>query len=264
MKFLLKLKLVLEISFYTIDKISFNFSLSSSNLFLFLPEILYRMDIEKNIFELKQNLPENVRLVAVSKTKPNKDILTAYEAGHKIFGENKVQDLIRKYEELPKDIEWHFIGHPQSNKMKYIAPFVSLIHGVDSLKLLKVINKEALKNNRTIKCLLQFHIAEESTKFGLSELEAIEILHSEEYKELKNVEIAGVMGMATYTDDKDQIRNEFRKLNSIFNRIKIRYFSESTSFIEISMGMSDDYLIAVAEGSTLIRVGSKIFGARNY
>jgi len=253
-----------EISFYMIDKISFNFSLSSSNLFLFLPEILYRMDIEKNIFELKQNLPENVRLVAVSKTKPNKDILTVYKAGHKIFGENKVQDLMRKYEELPKDIEWHFIGHPQSNKVKYIAPFISLIHGVDSLKLLKVINKEALKNNRTIKCLLQFHIAEESTKFGLSEPEAIEILDSPEYKELQHVKIIGVMGMATYTDDEDQIRNEFRVLKSIFNSLKKRYFAKSVLFTEVSMGMSDDYPIAIEEGSTLIRVGSKIFGARNY
>lgn len=222
------------------------------------------MDIGKNISELKASLPEGVRLVAVSKTKPNEDILEAYHAGHRIFGENKIQDLTRKYEELPKDIEWHFIGHPQTNKVKYIAPFISLIHGVDSLKLLKVIDKEGRKNNRVIRCLLQFHIAREETKFGLSEQEATEILESDGFAELKNVEIVGVMGMATYTDDEDQIRNEFRVLKNIFNSLKNRYFSDSESFSEISMGMSDDYPIAIEEGSTMIRVGSKIFGARNY
>lgn len=222
------------------------------------------MDIGKNILEIRNKLPESVRLVAVSKTKPNEDILAAYEAGQRIFGENKVQDLTQKYEELPKDIEWHFIGHPQTNKVKYIAPFIQLIHGVDSLKLLKVINKEASKNERVIRCLLQFHIAEESTKFGLDEKEADELLMSGEFKELKNVEIAGVMGMATFTDDEKQIRNEFRMLKKIFNSLKNKYFSSSKNFCEISMGMSDDYGIAVEEGSTMIRVGSKIFGARNY
>jgi pyridoxal phosphate enzyme (YggS family) len=203
-------------------------------------------------------------LVAVSKTKPNEDILEAYHAGHKIFGENKVQDLVQKYEQLPKDIEWHFIGHPQTNKVKYIAPFIGLIHGVDSLKLLKVIDREAKKNSREIECLLQFHIAKEETKFGLTLNEAKEIIESNEFKSFKNVIVTGVMGMATYTDDDEQIRNEFKMLNSIFNTLKKEYFSEVKRFTEISMGMSDDYHIAVEEGSTLIRVGSKIFGERNY
>jgi len=222
------------------------------------------MEIGKNITEIIQSLPAGVRLVAVSKTKPNSDIIEAYNVGQRIFGENKVQDLSKKYEELPKDIEWHFIGHPQTNKVKYIAPFVSLIHGVDSLKLLNFIDKEAQKNNRTIRVLLQFHIATESTKFGLSEEEAEEILNSPEFAELEYIEVAGVMGMATYTDDENQIRNEFRMLKSIFNTLKNKYFSTVNTFVEISMGMSDDYPIAIEEGSTLIRVGSKIFGERNY
>lgn len=222
------------------------------------------MDIAKNISEIKQNLPEGVRLVAVSKTKPNEDILAAYEVGQRIFGENKVQDLVRKYEELPKDIEWHFIGHPQTNKVKYIAPFISLIHGTDSIKLLKTIDKEGAKNHRKIKCLLQFHIAEESTKFGLSEKEAVELLSSDEFAGFEHVEIAGVMGMATYTDDTNQIRNEFRTLKQIFTTLKNKFFAESDSFCEISMGMSGDYPLAIEEGSTLIRVGSHIFGERNY
>jgi pyridoxal phosphate enzyme (YggS family) len=222
------------------------------------------MDIGKNIREIVECLPENVRLVAVSKTKPNEDIMAAYNVGQRVFGENKVQDLTKKYDELPKDIEWHFIGHPQSNKVKYIAPFIKLIHGVESIKLLKTINKEAGKNERTINVLLQFHIAEESTKFGLSENDVFTFLESAEFKELKNVEIVGVMGMATYTDDEIQIRNEFAKLKSIFSTLKNRYFSGAENFTEISMGMSGDYQIAIEEGSTLIRVGSKIFGKRNY
>lgn len=222
------------------------------------------MDVGKNIIELKQTLPEGVKLVAVSKTKPKETILEAYNVGHKIFGENKIQDLIRKYEELPKDIEWHFIGHPQTNKVKFIAPFVSLIHGVESFKLLRIINNEAQKNNRIISCLLQFHIAEESTKFGLSEKEAIEILNSEEFELFENVRIDGIMGMATYTDDEKQIRKEFSLLKKIFKKLKIEYFSQAGFFKEISMGMSDDYSIAIEEGSTMIRVGSKIFGERNY
>ncbi|HYQ57745.1 MAG TPA: YggS family pyridoxal phosphate-dependent enzyme [Draconibacterium sp.] len=221
------------------------------------------MDIGENIKSIVQLLPENVCLVAVSKTKPNADILAAYKAGQRIFGENKVQDLTQKYEELPKDIEWHFIGHPQTNKVKYIAPFISLIHGVDSLKLLKTINKEGRKNNRIINVLLQFHIAEESTKFGLSEEEADKLLSQAEFKQLTHVNVVGVMGMATYTDDKNQIKNEFRMLKGIFNSLKNKYFSDSESFVEISMGMSGDYLLAIEEGSTLIRVGSKIFGQRN-
>jgi len=184
------------------------------------------MSIGKNITELVGSLPEGVRLVAVSKTKPNEDILAAYNAGQRIFGENKIQDLTQKYDELPKDIEWHFIGHPQSNKVKFIAPFISLIHGVDSIKLLKVINKEGAKNDRIINVLLQFHIAEEFTKFGLNEKEAKEILDSEEFQQLKNIQVVGVMGMATYTDDETQIRKEFSVLKSIFSTLKNRYFSD--------------------------------------
>lgn len=222
------------------------------------------MDIAGNINSIKNELPKKVRLVAVSKTKPNEDILEAYYAGHKIFGENKVQDLVQKYEQLPKNIEWHFIGHPQTNKVKFIAPFIHLIHGVDSLKLLKVIDKEAKKCDRQIACLLQFHIAEEDTKFGLSLTEAIEMLESKEFKAFSHVVVAGVMGMATYTENTAQIRNEFKALKTIFNMLKNEYFSVVQSFSEISMGMSDDYHIAVEEGSTMIRVGSKIFGERNY
>jgi pyridoxal phosphate enzyme (YggS family) len=222
------------------------------------------MDIAGNIISIKQRLPVGVKLVAVSKTKPNEDILEAYNAGHKIFGENKVQDLVQKYEQLPKDIEWHFIGHPQTNKVKYIAPFIHLIHGVDSFKLLKVINKEAQKNDREINVLLQFHIAKEETKFGLNLKEAKDILESDDFKLLKNIIVMGVMGMATYTDDEQQIQNEFKLLREIFNTLKNEYFSGVESFNEISMGMSDDYPIAIKEGSTLIRVGSKIFGKRNY
>ncbi len=222
------------------------------------------MNISNNISAIKKFIPANVTLVAVSKTKPNEDILEAYHAGHKVFGENKIQDLLQKHETLPKDIEWHFIGHPQSNKVKYIAPFIHLIHAVDSLKLLKIIDKEAQKNKRAINCLLQFHIAEEATKFGLSVVEAREILGSNGFKTLTNTNIAGVMGMATYTDNENKIRNEFRTLKNIFNLLKNEYFADSEIFTEISMGMSGDYPIAIEEGSTMIRVGSKIFGARNY
>jgi pyridoxal phosphate enzyme (YggS family) len=220
------------------------------------------MDIEKNIAEIKKSLPDGVKLVAVSKTRSPQIILQAYDAGHKIFGENKAQELIQKQEVLPKDIEWHFIGHLQTNKAKYLAPFVSMIHSIDSFKILKTVNKEAKKNNRIIPCLLQFHIAQESTKFGLSEEEAYEILDSEEYKALKNVSIAGVMGMATFTDDKLQVRHEFRFLKKIFDKLKKEYFPRKKAFKEISMGMSDDYEIAVEEGTTIVRIGSKIFGAR--
>ena len=222
------------------------------------------MEIASNIKAIKNTLPDKVRLVAVSKTKPNEDILQAYQAGHKIFGENKVQDLVKKYDELPKDIEWHFIGHPQTNKVKYIAPFIHLIHGVDSLKLLKTINKEGKKNDRKIAVLLQFHIAEEETKFGLNLSDANEILESEVFKSFENVIVVGVMGMATYTDNREQIRNEFKMLKFVFNQLKNEYFSDKKYFTEISMGMSDDYPLAIEEGSTLIRVGSKIFGKRNY
>jgi pyridoxal phosphate enzyme (YggS family) len=209
-------------------------------------------------------LAEGVTLVAVSKTKPNEDILAAYGAGQRVFGENKVQELTAKYEQLPKDIEWHFIGHLQTNKVKYLAPFVSLVHGVDSLKLLKAIDKEGAKNNRKIACLLQFHIAEEESKFGLDPDEAKEILNSAQFAAMTNVQVCGVMGMATYTDDERQIRKEFRQLKNIFDQIKDEFFGENDSFSEISMGMSGDYQLAVEEGSTMVRVGSLIFGERYY
>lgn len=219
--------------------------------------------VAKNIQKFIDVIPGYVKLVAVSKTKPNEDIIAAYQSGHKIFGENKVQDLAKKAEELPEDIEWHFIGHLQTNKVKYIAPFVSLIHAVDSLKLLKEINKQAEKNNRVINCLLQFHIAEENTKFGLDIKKAKEILSSGEFGLLRSVKIVGVMGMATYTDDQNQIRTEFSRLKDCYYELKNRFFSEDEEFKEISMGMSGDYRIAIEEGSTLIRIGSSIFGSRN-
>ena len=221
------------------------------------------MNISNNIRKFLETIPESVKLVAVSKTKPNEAILEAYHAGQRIFGENKIQDLAKKFEELPKDIEWHMIGHLQTNKVKYIAAFVALIHAIDSLKLLKAIDKEAKKNERVIKCMLQLHIAEEDTKFGFSFNELTEILSSEDYSKLKNIKIVGLMGMATYTDDENQIRSEFQYLKTCFNELKNKYFSESKSFKELSMGMSGDYKIAIQEGSTMIRVGSLIFGARN-
>ncbi len=220
------------------------------------------MDIGKKIAEIKNMLPDGVKLVAVSKTKPAETILDAYNSGHKLFGENKVQELVRKYEELPTDIEWHFIGHLQSNKVKYIAPFVAMIHGVDSVKLLEIINREAKKNHRVIPCLLQFHIALETSKFGFSIDEALEIFESGAIDNLHHIRLAGVMGMATYTEDMEMVRSEFRSLKSIFDRLKERFFANDPEFKEISMGMSDDFLLAIPEGSTLIRIGSKIFGLR--
>ncbi|MDD2380629.1 MAG: YggS family pyridoxal phosphate-dependent enzyme [Mariniphaga sp.] len=221
------------------------------------------MDIKKNLDEIKINIPQRIKLVAVSKTKTTEVILEAYRCGQKVFGENKVQELINKHDQLPDDIEWHFIGHLQSNKVKYIAPFVQMIHAIDSLKILKTVNKEAGKNDRVIPCLLQFHIALESTKFGLSEEEARIILSSEEFKNMKNVTIAGVMGMATFTENTDQIRLEFRKLKDIFCRLKMDFFPDDREFKEISMGMSDDYTVAIEEGSTMVRIGSNLFGKRN-
>ncbi len=222
------------------------------------------MSVTKNIDKIKADLHEAVRLIAVSKTKPAELILEAYNHGQRAFGENKVQEMVWKYEALPKDIEWHFIGHLQSNKIKYIAPFVHTIHGVDSFKLLKSIDAEAKKVGRIISCLLQFHIAEEETKFGLSMEEAIEMLNSDEYKKLKHIQISGVMGMATYTDDESQIRKEFSGLKTNFDTLKSEYFLGDISFKEISMGMSGDYMIAIAGGSTMVRIGSTIFGERNY
>lgn len=222
------------------------------------------MGVSENIKHFLTNeIPTHVKLIAVSKTKPIDTIREAYQSGYKIFGENKVQELADKYNELPKDIEWHMIGHMQSNKVKYIAPFVSLIHGVDSFKLLNVINKEGEKNNRKINCLLQFHIAKEETKFGLSIEEAKEFLQSEEFKNLNNITICGVMGMATYTENEDAIRSEFKELVCIFNELKTTFFLNS-DFKEISMGMSGDYKIAIEEGATMVRIGSLLFGARNY
>lgn len=218
------------------------------------------MSISNNITEIKSSLPENVTLVAVSKTKPNKAIIEAYETGQRIFGENKVQELTDKYEALPKDIEWHMIGHLQSNKVKYIAPFVHLIHGVDSFKLLKEINKRAKQNDRKINCLLQIHIAEEQTKFGFSEEEVIELLNSEEFKSLQNITIIGLMGMATFTENESQIKNEFNSLKTLFDKLSTSNFKLST----LSMGMSGDYQLAIECGSNMIRVGSSIFGERNY
>lgn len=222
------------------------------------------MSIAENIDRIKSSLPAHVKLVAVSKTKPAENILEAYQYGHKIFGENKVQEMAGKYELLPKDIEWHFIGHLQTNKIKYIIPFVHLIHGVDSFKLLKSIDSEARKTGRLISCLLQFHIAEEETKFGLSMEEALEIINSKEYPSLKNVAIKGVMGMATFTENEQQIRKEFATLKSYFELLKKDYFAQDPAFKEISMGMSGDYLIAIEEGSTMVRIGSNIFGERSY
>lgn len=204
----------------------------------------------------------NVMLLAVSKTKPKQDIITLYLAGQRNFGENKVQELVQKYEQLPKDIRWHMIGHLQSNKVKYIASFVSLIHSVDSIKLLEEIDKQAKKNNRIIDCLIQFHIALEETKFGLDENEARVILESDDFKKLKHVRIVGVMGMASFVDDKEFIRMEFKNLKNIFDWLKSTYFSDADYFKEISMGMSSDYDIAIEEGSTMVRLGSLLFGSR--
>ncbi|MEQ8927795.1 MAG: YggS family pyridoxal phosphate-dependent enzyme [Fulvivirga sp.] len=222
------------------------------------------MDIKNNIEELINSLgSSNCKLVAVSKTKPVSAIKEAYGAGQRIFGENKAQEMTEKQSELPEDIEWHMIGHLQRNKVKYIAPYVSLIHSVDSLKLLKEINKQAKKNNRVINVLLQIHIAEEDTKFGLDKNELFELLHSLELTELNNVKIIGLMGMATFTEDKDQIRREFKSLAQLFEESKRDVQAENVELSELSMGMSGDYKIALEEGSTMIRVGSSIFGERN-
>ena len=219
--------------------------------------------IEEKIKNIALILPKEVTLVAVSKTKPNEDILKAYSVGQRIFGENKVQELVNKFEELPKDIEWHMIGHLQTNKVKYIAPFIHLIHSIDSIKLLKEVNKEAKKNNRTIKCLLQFHIAQETTKFGFSLDEVKDFLSSEDFIELNNIELCGVMGMATFSEDKELVRDEFQLLHNIFHIIKSHYFKFNHTFKEISMGMSDDYELAMEEGSTMVRIGSTLFGGRH-
>jgi pyridoxal phosphate enzyme (YggS family) len=220
------------------------------------------MSISDNLFKIRQEIPEDVCLVAVSKTKPIDAILQAYQANQRVFGENKVQELCSKQAELPDDIQWHFIGHLQTNKVKYIAPFISLIHSVDSLKLMQETNKEAIKNNRIIHCLFEFHIAREESKFGLNYSTTKTLLESPEYLIMENISIDGVMGMASFTDDTQLIHQEFQNLKHIFDQLKREYFQEQEHFKIISMGMSDDYQIAIQEGSTMIRMGSSIFGTR--
>ncbi len=220
--------------------------------------------IQEQINEINANLPEHVRLVAVSKFHPIEALEEAYAAGQRIFGESKVQEMTQKQEALPKDIEWHFIGHLQTNKIKCMAPYVALIHGVDSYKLLAEINKQAAKVGRIIPCLLQIHIAKEETKFGFSTDECLQMLEEGNWKSLDHVQITGVMGMATNTDDEAEISNEFETLSRFFHTLQTQYFQERPYFKEISMGMSDDYPIAIEKGSTLVRIGSKIFGERHY
>ena len=220
------------------------------------------MNIAENIRSLQLSIPGHVSIVAVSKTKPVAAIMQAYVAGQRIFGENKVQELVMKQSQLPSDVEWHFIGHLQTNKVKYISPFIRLIHSIDSLNLLIEVDKEALKNNRITSCLLQFHIATEDTKFGLSLEEAELILGSEHYKNMQNVRITGVMGMSSFTEDMEIVRKEFKTLKGYFLILKSRYFDHADSFRELSMGMSGDYLIAIEEGSTMVRIGTSIFGNR--
>jgi pyridoxal phosphate enzyme (YggS family) len=221
------------------------------------------VNIQENLLQLKSELPSHVTLVAVSKTKPISDLMKAYDAGQRIFGENKIQEMADKYEEMPKDIQWHMIGHVQRNKVKYMAKFVDLIHGVDNLKLLQEINKQALKHNRTINCLLQIKIASEASKFGMTPDDSISLIGLDEFSNLKNIRVVGLMGMATFTDNNDQIKDEFLLLQRTFNTLKP---FESFNFKPkiLSMGMSGDYKIAISCGSNMIRVGSSIFGARNY
>jgi pyridoxal phosphate enzyme (YggS family) len=218
------------------------------------------MSIADNLQQIKSTLPKYVSLVAVSKTKPISDIQEAYNTGQRIFGENKIQEMAEKYEILPKDIQWHMIGHLQRNKVKYMASFVDLIHGVDSLKTLKEINKQALKHDRVIHCLLQVKIAQEETKFGMAAINVVQILNSEAFKDLKNIKISGLMGMASFTDNLDQVTSEFQTLKNLFDTLTPNHQDLAT----VSMGMSGDYELAITEGSTMVRVGSAIFGNRNY
>lgn len=221
-------------------------------------------DVAKNLHEVLDQLPKGVRLVAISKFHPEEYLSAAYAEGQRIFGESHEQELAKKVADLPKDIEWHFIGHLQTNKIKYIVPYVALIHGIDSYKLLAEVNKQAAKAGKTVNCLLQLHIAREETKFGFSFDECREMLAAGEWRELKHIRICGLMGMATNTDNDEQIKTEFCSLSSFFNEVKAKWFADAESFRELSMGMSHDYHEAIAAGSTLIRVGSKIFGERNY
>lgn len=220
-----------------------------------------KMSIQDNLLKIKSQLPENVTLVAVSKTKPVEDLMEAYHAGQRIFGENKIQEMTEKWQQMPKDIEWHMIGHVQSNKVKYMVPYVKLIHGVDSLKLLKEINRQAIRWRKSINCLLQIHIAEEETKFGLDEKELEELLNSDEFKEMKNINVIGLMGMATFTDNEEQIKKEFQYLKSIFDKYK-SLNTTNCQLNTLSMGMSGDYQLAIECGSTMVRIGSSIFGGR--
>ena len=222
------------------------------------------MSIAENLKAIRATLPSHVQLVCVSKFHPNESILAAYETGERIFGESKVQEVCQKHDALPKDIVWHFIGHLQSNKIKFLVPFVSLIHGVDSYRLLQEIDKQAVKAGRTINCLLQVHVAKEETKFGFSPQELEEMLQVGEWRNLASVHISGLMGMATFTEDQARIRAEFHSLRTIFDHVKNTFFSGQSSFDTLSMGMSEDYRIAVEEGSTMVRVGSSIFGERQY
>lgn len=218
--------------------------------------------IQQNLNKIKSQLPSNVTLVAVSKTKPVEDLMEAYNAGQRIFGENKIQEMTEKWQQMPKDIEWHMIGHVQSNKVKYMVPYVKLIHGVDSLKLLKEINRQAVRWRKNINCLLQIHIAEEETKFGLNENELIELLNSDEFKEMTNIKVIGLMGMATFTDNQEQIKKEFQNLKNIFDKLQ-QLETLNLKLETLSMGMSGDYQLAIDCGSTMVRIGSSIFGTRN-
>ncbi|NLI72492.1 MAG: YggS family pyridoxal phosphate-dependent enzyme [Bacteroidales bacterium] len=222
------------------------------------------MNVQSNIQNLRKDIPPGVKLVCVSKFHPTESIMEAYNAGERIFGESRVQELIAKQPQLPDDIQWHFIGHLQTNKIKFIAPFVSLIHGVDSLKVLRTINTQAKKVDRTVSCLLQVHIADEKTKFGFSEEDLFELLSSDAFKQLTHVSVKGLMGMATFTDDMNQVRNEFKFLKNLFDKVKSEFFLDDENFSELSMGMSQDYQIAIEEGSTMIRIGTSIFGERDY
>jgi len=220
------------------------------------------MSIKDNLLNIKASLPPHVTLVAVSKTKPVSDLMEAYEAGQRIFGENKVQEMVSKWEQMPRDIQWHMIGHVQTNKVKYMVPFVSLIHGVDSLKLLNEINRQGKRYRKVISCLLQMHIAKEETKFGMDERELEALLASEEFKQMENIKIVGLMGMATFTEDQNQIRKEFTHLKAIFDRLAAQPDTQNLKPATLSMGMSGDYQLAIECGSTMVRIGSSIFGHR--
>ncbi len=225
--------------------------------------MIEKMSIKENLRHIKSVLPDQVTLVAVSKTKPVSELMEAYDAGQRVFGENKIQEMVAKWSEMPKDIQWHMIGHVQRNKVKYMAEFVSLIHGVDTFKLLKEIDKQAKKHNRVIDCLLQIHIAEETTKFGMDEDEVFSMLNSDEFEQLDNIQVVGLMGMATFTDAQTQVKKEFEQLSALFEKLKA-HESSKCRMETLSMGMSGDYSLAIECGSTMVRIGSSIFGARNY